>query len=62
MYMHIKIAGGPPTVTTEPTTANSAPDIGRLDAEAVRASVRVVCLAGPEDLARMTLAARRAGR
>jgi uncharacterized protein (TIGR03086 family) len=54
MYMHIKIAGGPPTVTTEPTTANSAPDIGRLDAEAVRASVRVVCLAGPEDLARMT--------
>jgi uncharacterized protein (TIGR03086 family) len=54
MYMHIKIAGGPPTVTTEPTTANSAPDIGRLDAEAARASVRVVCLAGPEDLARMT--------
>jgi hypothetical protein len=41
-------------VTTEHTTANSAPDIVRLDAEAVWASVRVVCLAGPEDLARMT--------
>jgi uncharacterized protein (TIGR03086 family) len=41
-------------MTTERTTANSAADIVRLDAEAVRASVRVVCLAGPEDLARMT--------
>jgi uncharacterized protein (TIGR03086 family) len=41
-------------VTTEHTTANSATRIVRLDAEAVRASVRVVCLAGPEDMARMT--------
>jgi len=41
-------------VTTERTTANSAARIVRLDAEAVRASVRVVGLAGPEDLARMT--------
>ena len=41
-------------MTTERTTANSAARIVRLDAEAVRASVRVVCLAGPEDLARMT--------
>ena len=41
-------------MTTEHTTANSATRIVRLDAEAVRASVRVVCLAGPEDMARMT--------
>jgi uncharacterized protein (TIGR03086 family) len=41
-------------MTTERTTANSAADIVRLDAEAVRASVRVVCLARPQDLARMT--------
>ena len=41
-------------MTTEHTTANSAAHIVRLDAEAVRASVRVVCLAGPEDMARMT--------
>ena len=41
-------------MTTERTTANSAARIVRLDAEAVRASVRVVGLAGPEDLARMT--------
>jgi hypothetical protein len=33
-------------VTTERTTANSAARIVRLDAEAVRASVRVVGLAG----------------
>jgi uncharacterized protein (TIGR03086 family) len=56
--MNIKNAGGASTVTTEPTTehttANSAARIVRLDAEAVRASVRVVRLAGPEDLARMT--------
>src|ERR1700685_3712747 len=49
-----KDTGGAPTVTTERTTANSAARIVRLDAEAVRASVRVVGLAGPEDLARMT--------
>ena len=41
-------------MTTEHATANSAARIVRLDAEAVRASVRVVCLAGPEDMARMT--------
>ena len=49
-----KNAEGASTVTTEHTTVNSATDIVRLDAEAVRASVRVVHLAGPEDLARMT--------
>jgi uncharacterized protein (TIGR03086 family) len=54
MLEHIKAAGGVPTVPTERTTANSAARIVRLDAEAVRASVRVVSLAGPEDLARMT--------
>ena len=37
-------------MTTGHTTANSAADIVRLDAAAVRASVRVVCLAGPQDL------------
>ena len=41
-------------MTTEHTTANSVARIVRLDAEAVRASVRVVCLAGPEDMDRMT--------
>ena len=41
-------------MTTEHTTANFAADIVSLDAEAVRASVRVVGLAGPQDLARMT--------
>jgi uncharacterized protein (TIGR03086 family) len=41
-------------VTTEHTTANSATRILRLDAGAVRASIRVVCLAGPQDLTRMT--------
>lgn len=41
-------------MTTEHTTVSSATDIVRLDAEAVRASVRVVCLARPQDLARMT--------
>jgi uncharacterized protein (TIGR03086 family) len=46
--------GGASTVTTEHTTANSAARIVRLDAEAVRATVRVVCLAGPEDMARIT--------
>jgi uncharacterized protein (TIGR03086 family) len=52
--MHIKVPGGAPTVTTGHTTANSAADIVRLDAAAVRASVRVVCLAGPQDLTRVT--------
>ena len=41
-------------MTTEPTIVNSAADIVRLDAGAVRASVRVVGLAGPQDLARST--------
>ena len=41
-------------MTTEHTTANSVARIVRLDAVAVRASVRVVCLAGPEDMDRMT--------
>ena len=41
-------------MTTEHTTANFAADIVSPDAEAVRASVRVVGLAGPQDLARMT--------
>jgi uncharacterized protein (TIGR03086 family) len=41
-------------MTTEPTIVHSAADIVRLDAAAVRASVRLVGLAGPQDLARST--------